>query len=110
MPRSSPYRLFLAQQHERENKARLQGDPSTLLPFFDPVYAAMLAGGEREKRHISQTALGWKVGLPQSVISAYECGRRKMPLETLQKIAAALDLPVSHFFRVPTGALDAADG
>ena len=46
----------------------------------------------RKKAGLSQKELGEKLGVSQVMISAYESGIRKPKIETLQKIAAALNV------------------
>lgn len=48
----------------------------------------------RKEKHISQKALGEKLGVSAAMIGQYETGLRNPKLETLEKIAAALEIPV----------------
>lgn len=48
----------------------------------------------REGKHISQRQLADAVGTSQSAIAAYENGQKTPKLETLSRIAAALDTSV----------------
>ena len=51
----------------------------------------------RENKNISQRKLGIVLGLSDKAISAYESGRTYPPLDTLLKISAELEKPVSYF-------------
>ena len=55
----------------------------------------------REKKDISAAALAQQVGLSVSTINHYEQHRRKIDVETLDKIAEALDVTPLYFF-IPT--------
>ncbi|MEY8428498.1 helix-turn-helix transcriptional regulator [Lachnospiraceae bacterium 46-15] len=46
----------------------------------------------REKRNMSQKALGDAVGITATSISRYEIGKRKLSVEMAKKIARALDV------------------
>jgi predicted transcriptional regulator len=48
----------------------------------------------RRKRKITQVQLAKKVGMPQSQIARLESGSHNITLETLNKVANALDLRV----------------
>nr|WP_269450746.1 helix-turn-helix transcriptional regulator [Stenotrophomonas sp. MMGLT7] len=56
----------------------------------------------REARDISQRALGIKAGLDEFVASTrvnrYETGVHQPDLQTLQRLAAVLQLPVAYFY------------
>ena len=60
----------------------------------------------REQAGLSQVQLGARAGLPQSVISAYERGRREPTLTSLRHLlaAAGFDLDLSLTARVHTPA------
>ncbi len=66
-----------------------------------PVYSRRLREA-RELHGISQRALGIKAGLDEFVASTrvnrYETGVHEPDLQTLQKLAAALELPVAYFY------------
>ena len=49
----------------------------------------------REKAKLTQEELGKKIGITGVAIMRYEKGQRNPKLETLQRIAAALNVPVS---------------
>lgn len=49
-------------------------------------------GGWRRARRLTQAALAARAGLPQSVVSDTENGRRDISLRTLYRLAGALDL------------------
>lgn len=50
---------------------------------------------ERQNANMSQKELGEKLGVSQAMIGQYESGKRKPKVETLTKIANALDVPIS---------------
>lgn len=52
----------------------------------------------RERKGMSQSALGRKVGLSEASINRYEQGSRRPDRDTLTKIAAALGVPVRDLF------------
>ena len=52
----------------------------------------------RSKRKLSQAALAKRAGISVSYLSLLERGRRDQPLSTLQRIAAALAMPVEILF------------
>lgn len=52
----------------------------------------------RSKRKLSQAALAMRAGISVSYLSLLERGRRDPPLSTLQRIAAALVMPVEILF------------
>jgi transcriptional regulator with XRE-family HTH domain len=55
---------------------------------------ARLLKAHREKSHLSMTALAAKAGLSQQMVSYVERGIRNPSLETLLRIAQALDIPL----------------
>lgn len=66
-----------------------------------PVYSRRLREA-REAHGISQRALGIKAGLDEFVASTrvnrYETGVHQPDLQTLQRLAAILKLPVAYFY------------
>ena len=50
----------------------------------------------RKKKGLTQKQLGERLGVSQTMIAQYENGKRKPKLETLNKIASALDVSVSE--------------
>lgn len=66
-----------------------------------PVYSRRLREA-REAYGISQRALGIKAGLDDFVASTrvnrYETGVHQPDLQTLQRLAQSLDLPVAYFY------------
>lgn len=66
-----------------------------------PVYSRRLREA-RESYGISQRSLGIKAGLDDFVASTrvnrYETGVHQPDLQTLQRLAAALDMPVAYFY------------
>jgi transcriptional regulator with XRE-family HTH domain len=75
------------------------GTPSPFLVFLDSYMnigqAIQLA---RSKRKLSQAALAKRAGISVSYLSLLERGRRDPPLSTIQRIAAALVVPVEILF------------
>lgn len=54
-----------------------------------PVDAAAVLRAARERSHLSQSDLARRAGIAQSVISAYESGRREPSLRTLARLVEA---------------------
>lgn len=52
----------------------------------------------RSKRKLSQAALAKRAGISVSYLSLLERGRRDPPLSTIQRLAAALVMPVEVLF------------
>lgn len=52
----------------------------------------------REKRGMTQEALGDKAGMNAKYISAVECGQRNVTIKTLDKIARGLDAELFDLF------------
>lgn len=52
----------------------------------------------RTEKGLTQKKLGEMCGIADSNIRKYEAGNQNPKLETLQKIANALEIPVSHLF------------
>ena len=50
----------------------------------------------RKKRGLSQKELGQKLGVSQAMIAQYESGKRSPKIETMEKIANALEIPVDE--------------
>lgn len=75
------------------------GTPSPFFVFLDLHMnigqAIQLA---RSKRKLSQVALAKRAGISVSYLSLLERGRRDPPLSTIQRIAAALVMPVEILF------------
>ena len=61
----------------------------------------------RKKHGITQKALADKLGTSPQNLAQYESGKRHPKIETLQKIADALDIPVSDI--IGTGFLNIPD-
>jgi transcriptional regulator with XRE-family HTH domain len=51
----------------------------------------------REKKFISQAELGARLGVTATAINYYEKGKRKINIEDLFRLAAALEKPVEYF-------------
>ena len=63
-----------------------------------PINIGMTIRGFRLQKGMSQGDIEKRTGLLRCYLSRVENGHTIPSLETLQKIAAALDLPLSHFF------------
>jgi len=101
LSRSAYERLVAAAEEAEEMaafdraKAALAGGEDELVP--GPVAERLLAGEAplrvwRNYRGFTQSALAQRAGLPQSVISAVESGRREPSLSALRALARTLDL------------------
>jgi transcriptional regulator with XRE-family HTH domain len=53
----------------------------------------------REKRKLSQTALGDAFGITFQQIQKYESGKNRISASLLYRAAGLLDVPISHFFK-----------
>lgn len=51
----------------------------------------------REEKFLSQAELGARLGLTATAINYYEKGKRKVTIEDLYRLAAALDKPLNYF-------------
>ncbi|MFA5030326.1 MAG: helix-turn-helix transcriptional regulator [Patescibacteria group bacterium] len=56
---------------------------------------AIQVAGARKKKKITQVELANRIGMPQSQIARLESGNHNVTLETLNKVASALDLKVT---------------
>lgn len=63
-----------------------------------PINIGTTIRGFRLQKGMSQGDIEKRTGLLRCYLSRVENGHTVPSLETLQKIAAALDLPLSHFF------------
>lgn len=61
----------------------------------------------REERYLSQGELGAKLGVTATAINYYEKGKRKISIDDLYRLAAALGKPLEHFL---TGVADHTGG
>ncbi len=55
--------------------------------------------------NLRQTELAKKLGLPQSFVSKYESGERRLDILELRSVCAALGVPLSEFVRRLEGKL-----
>src|SRR6202522_1150033 len=83
--------------------ADMQTIPGSLIEHSaDPLSIAMNIGttirGYRLQKGLSQGDIEKRTGLLRCYLSRVENGHTVPSLETLQKIAAALDISLSHFF------------
>lgn len=69
------------------------------------LMAATLLRQARERSGLSQVELAQRAGVAQSVISAYESGRRQPALPTLARLVAATDMELDVTLREPPQAL-----
>lgn len=60
-------------------------------------------GAFRKRRGLTQAELAGRIGRTAESVSALERGRHTPSFETLQRLAAALDVPVREFFAPPGG-------
>ena len=65
------------------------------VPRLDPVIVGEVIAGFRKKKGISQEVLSGLADIGRTHLSAIERGERKPTLETLYRIAAALDIRMS---------------
>ena len=64
----------------------------------EPINIGVTIRGFRLQKGLSQGDIEKRTGLLRCYLSRVENGHTVPSLETLQKIAGALDLPLSHFF------------
>ena len=60
---------------------------------------AMKISTLRKKKKISQASLAKKIGIKQSIIGRIESGNQNLTIETMQKIAMALNTELKVSFR-----------
>ncbi|MES2391414.1 MAG: helix-turn-helix transcriptional regulator [Acidobacteriota bacterium] len=72
--------------------------PPTASPDPAPINIGMTIRNFRLQRGMSQGDIEKRTGLLRCYLSRVENGHTVPSLETLQKIASALDLPLSQFF------------
>jgi transcriptional regulator with XRE-family HTH domain len=65
---------------------------------LEPIRIGVTIRGFRLQKGLSQGDIEKRTGLLRCYLSRVENGHTVPSLETLQKIAGALDLPLSHFF------------
>jgi len=90
---------------ERRSGSSLPGNPGTSIRLAEkrqlPVFSRRLREA-REAYGVSQRNLGIEAGLDDFVastrINRYETGVHQPDLQTLQRLAAVLDLPVAYFY------------
>lgn len=64
-------------------------------PMLDPVLVGEVIAEVRRERKLSQEVLSGLAGIGRTHLSAIERGERKPTLETLYRIAAAMDIKMS---------------
>jgi transcriptional regulator with XRE-family HTH domain len=52
----------------------------------------------RQKMGLSQEALAFKAGIDRTYMTGVETGKRNVSVKNIEKIIAALEIPVSEFF------------
>jgi len=92
-------REILEQSPGRVRRMRLPSDSSRHAPGLRKwiTYVSRRIVEKRSAAGITQAELAKKSGLPQSHISRLESGKHSPSRATLEKIATALQLPVSTF-------------
>lgn len=58
-----------------------------------------LLKGIRQERGIRQTELADRLGVPQSFVSKYESGDRRLDILELRKVCEAIGIPFEEFIR-----------
>ncbi len=69
-----------------------------VLPVHEPINIGVTIRGFRLQKGLSQGDIEKRTGLLRCYLSRVENGHTVPSLETLQKIAGALDISLSHFF------------
>ncbi len=72
--------------------------------------SAFLLRSARQRAHLTQAQLADRAGVTQSVVSAYEAGRRQPSLPTLQTLIAATGYELDLQLRTTPRRLDALSG
>lgn len=62
----------------------------------------------RSQLGITQEELAWRAGLHRTYITDIERGARNLSLQSIEKLARALQAPIAELFAVPAGDQDAA--
>lgn len=52
----------------------------------------------RQKMGLSQEALAFKAGIDRTYMTGVETGKRNVSVRNMEKIIAALEIPISEFF------------
>lgn len=64
-----------------------------ITPFVGPAFRSL-----RERAKISQEELAFRAGLDRTYVSGIERGRRNPSLNSMQRVAAQLDLSLDQVF------------
>lgn len=64
-----------------------------ITPFVGPAFRAL-----RERAELSQEELAFRAGLDRTYVSGIERGRRNPSLNSMQRVAAQLDLSLDQVF------------
>jgi CheY-like chemotaxis protein/DNA-binding XRE family transcriptional regulator len=62
----------------------------------------------RAQLGITQEELAWRAGLHRTYVTDIERGARNLSLQSIEKLARALQAPIAELFAVPAGGQDAA--
>ena len=76
----------------------LPSEQTVVLPVPEPINIGVTIRGFRLQKGLSQGDIEKRTGLLRCYLSRVENGHTVPSLETLQKIAGALDISLSHFF------------
>lgn len=63
------------------------------------VRVGQLIRENRKAKGLTQKDLGAIMGLSESVVNKYEGGKQNLSVETIQKVADALGVEISEFFK-----------
>lgn len=77
--------------------------------WADPEEYRRIGGilmAERKRLRLTQVDLACRLGKPQSFVSSYESGQRRLDLVEFLRVAHALELDPQMLFRDVVGALD----
>ena len=67
---------------------------------YNPVIMGKIIRKLRNEKGLSQDVLSGLAGIGRSHLTMIETGKKKANVETLWRVADALDLPLSHLFRL----------
>lgn len=70
------------------------------------VILADVLGRFRVTAGLSQADVAEALGKPQSFVSKYEAGQRRLDIQDLEDIAAALDAPLDQILEVYWGSVE----
>lgn len=61
------------------------------------IYVGDLLRAARKSKGLTQKEMGERVGITESAYSRYESGKQNLTLDTLQKVAEAMEVSVRIF-------------